>query len=71
MDTKDGLDAVKAELRDAQAAMAEAEAIQRRRRKAVAAAREAGMSKYAIAAELGVNASTVNSIIKAIERTDD
>ena len=58
----------RAELRDSQAAMAQAEEIQLRRRRAVAAALDAGMTKYAVRAELGVSSSTVDSIVKAIER---
>jgi transposase len=69
METRDDpFAAVKAELRESQKAMAQAEEIQLRRRRAVAAARDAGMTKYAIRAELGVSSSTVDSIVKAIER---
>ncbi len=64
-------EALRAELRASQAAMPQAEAITTRRRKAVAAARKAKMSKYAISAELGVSASTVESIIKAAIRNGD
>lgn len=61
-------EAIRAELRDSQKAMKQAEEIQARRRRAVAAALDVKMSKYAIRAELGVSASTVDSIVKAIKR---
>ncbi len=69
METRDDpFAAVKAELRGAQDAMPQAEEIQLRRRRAVAAALDAGMSKYAVRAELGVSSSTVDSIVRAIKR---
>lgn len=55
-------------LRAARDRMPEAEAIRRERQSAVLAAHEAGMSKYKIAALLGVSAPTVTSILKAARR---
>lgn len=55
-------------LKDAQAAMATAEAIRRERQEAVAEALAAGWTKYKIAATLGVRGPTVDSIVKAINR---
>lgn len=43
-------------------------ALRRERQEAVMAAREHGWSKYKIAAVLGVNGPTVDSIIEAAER---
>lgn len=69
METRDDpFAALKAEMRAAQEAMPQAEEIQLRRRRAVAAALDAGMTKYAVRAVLGVSSSTVDSIVKAIER---
>ena len=55
-------------LTEAQADMAAASEILARRRRAVMAAVEFGMSKYKIAAVLGVKGPTVDSIIKSAER---
>ena len=58
-------DDIAAELRDSQAAVLTIDAIRRRRQRAVTAALNAGWTKYRVAAELGVAAPTVDSIIKA------
>jgi DNA-directed RNA polymerase specialized sigma24 family protein len=59
---------IERELAEAQAAVTAAKAATQRRRDAVVAAREAGWSKYKIAAVLGVGAPTVDSIIASAER---
>jgi DNA-binding NarL/FixJ family response regulator len=61
-------EALERKLRDAQAAVVAAREATRLRQEAVAEARRAGWSKYRIAAVLGVERPTVDSIIKAIER---
>ena len=61
-------DDIAAELRDSQAAVLTIDAIRRRRQAAVTAALNAGWTKYRIAAELGVAAPTVDSIIKAARK---
>ncbi len=61
-------DTIAAELRASQAAVLTIDAIRRRRQAAVRAALSAGWTKYRIAAELGVAAPTVDSIIKAAGR---
>ena len=63
-------DDIERELRDAQAAVVAARAARLRRKAAVAAAQQAGWSKYRIAATLGVKAPTVDSIIKAAAPDD-
>lgn len=68
MPENESVDPIEARLRAAQAAMTTADEILRERRAAVAAAREAGWSKYKIAATLGVKGPTVDSIVRAIER---
>lgn len=65
MDTDD---LIAAELRDSQAAVLTIDAIRRRRQAAVMAARDAHWTKYRIAAELGVAAPTVDSIIETVLR---
>ena len=57
-----------ARLRAAKDRMDEARAIQRERQDAVFDANEDGMTKYKIAALLGVSAPTVTSILKAARR---
>lgn len=59
---------IERELTEAQADVIAAKAAPQRRRSAVMAAREAGWSKYKIAAVLGVGAPTVDSIIASAER---
>ena len=61
-------DAIAAELRDSQAAVNTIGAIRHRRQAAVLAALDADWTKYRIAAELGVAAPTVDSVIKAARR---
>ena len=61
-------DPIAAELRESQAAVMTIDAIRRRRQAAVTAALDAGWTKYRVAAELGVAAPTVDSIIKAATR---
>jgi DNA-directed RNA polymerase specialized sigma24 family protein len=58
------------ELTEAQADVLKAKEAPVRRRKAVMLAREAGWSKYKIAATLGVKGPTVDSIISSAERED-
>ena len=60
---------IERELTAAQDAVVKARAASAQRRKAVMLAREHGWSKYRIAAVLGVGGPTVDSIIKATERT--
>jgi DNA-directed RNA polymerase specialized sigma24 family protein len=55
-------------LTEAQAAVVMAREAPVQRRKAVMLAREAGWSKYRIAATLGVKGPTVDSIIASAER---
>jgi DNA-binding NarL/FixJ family response regulator len=64
-------DAIAAELRESQAAVNTIDTIRRRRQAAVLAALDAGWTKYRIAAELGVAAPTVDSVIKAGRRDED
>lgn len=59
---------IERELNEAQADVRKAREASVRRRKAVMLAREAGWSKYKIAATLGVKGPTVDSIIEAAER---
>jgi DNA-directed RNA polymerase specialized sigma24 family protein len=59
---------IERELTEAQADVVKARAAPARRRKAVAAARDAGWSKYRIAATLGVKGPTVDSIIASAGR---
>ena len=62
-------EAIAAELRDSQAAVLYfIDAIRRRRQAAVMAALAAKWTKYRIAAELGVAAPTVDSIIEAVRK---
>lgn len=61
---------IERELRDSQADVLAARAARLRRQAAVAAAQQAGWSKYRIAATLGVKAPTVDSIIKAASPDD-
>lgn len=60
--------AIERELVEAQADIVKARAAPVRRRKAVMAARDAGWSKYKIAATLGVKGPTVDSIIESAGR---
>jgi DNA-directed RNA polymerase specialized sigma24 family protein len=61
--------AIERELADAQAAfLTGTRDLRKRRQEAVVAARAAGMSKYKIAAVMGIKGPTVDSIIKAAER---
>jgi len=59
---------IERELTEAQANVVKAREAADRRRKAVMLARDAGWSKYKIAATLGVKGPTVDSIISAAER---
>ena len=59
------MDPLEQELIDAQAAVQSAKQARIRRPEAVIRAREAGWSKYKIAAVLGVRGPTVDSIISA------
>jgi hypothetical protein len=68
MDTDD---LIAAELRDSQAAVLTIDPIRRRRQAAVMAALDAHWTKYRIAAELGVAAPTVDSIIETVRRERD
>ena len=63
--------AIERELTEAQAAVVKAREAPARRRKAVMLARDAGWSKYRIAAVLGVKGPTVNSIIASAEREQE
>ena len=56
------------ELTEAQAEVVKAREASVRRRKAVMLAKDAGWSKYKIAATLGVKGPTVDSIIASAER---
>lgn len=56
------------ELKEAQADVRAARAAPARRRKAVTQALAAGMTKYKIAAVLGVRGPTVDAIIESAER---
>jgi DNA-directed RNA polymerase specialized sigma24 family protein len=58
------------ELTEAQAAFDRISEIRARRQRAVMAARDAGWSKYRIAAMLNVGAPTVDSIIAAAKRSE-
>jgi len=58
------------ELDEAQAAMPLIREIQLRRQKAVKRALDAGWTKYRIAARLGAKGTTVDAIIKSIERSE-
>jgi DNA-directed RNA polymerase specialized sigma24 family protein len=60
--------AIERELIAAQAEVKKAREAPLRRRKAVMAARDAGWSKYKIAATLGVKGPTVDSIIASAKR---
>jgi DNA-directed RNA polymerase specialized sigma24 family protein len=60
--------AIERELAEAQADVIKAREAPARRRKAVMLARDAGWSKYRIAAVLGVKGPTVDSIIESAER---
>ena len=60
--------AIERELTEAQADVVKAREAPARRRKAVMLARDAGWSKYRIAAVLGVKGPTVDSIIASAER---
>ena len=59
---------IERELAEAQADVIKAREAPARRRKAVMLARDAGWSKYRIAATLGVKGPTVDSIIASAER---
>ena len=59
---------IERELAEAQADVIKAREAPARRRKAVVLARDAGWSKYRIAAVLGVKGPTVDSIIASAER---
>ena len=59
---------IERELTEAQADVVKAREAPARRRKAVVLARDAGWSKYRIAAVLGVKGPTVDSIIASAER---
>ena len=59
---------IERELTEAQADVIKAREATDRRRKAVMLARDAGWSKYKIAATLGVKGPTVDSIIASAER---
>ena len=59
---------IERELDEAQADVIKAREAPARRRKAVMLARDAGWSKYRIAATLGVKGPTVDSIIASAER---
>jgi DNA-directed RNA polymerase specialized sigma24 family protein len=59
---------IERELTEAQADVIKAREAPDRRRKAVMLARDAGWSKYKIAATLGVKGPTVDSIIASAER---
>jgi DNA-directed RNA polymerase specialized sigma24 family protein len=61
---------IERELTEAQADVVKAREASVRRRKAVMLARDAGWSKYKIAATLGVKGPTVDSIISSAERGD-
>ena len=61
--------AIERELHEAQAAfLAGTHDLRKRRQEAVVAARAAGLSKYKIAAVMGIKGPTVDSIISAAER---
>ena len=60
--------AIERELAQAQADVIKAREAPARRRRAVVLARDAGWSKYRIAATLGVKGPTVDSIIESAER---
>lgn len=61
--------AIERELHDAQAAfLAGTHELRKRRQEAVVRARATGMSKYKIAAVMGIKGPTVDSIIKSAER---
>jgi DNA-directed RNA polymerase specialized sigma24 family protein len=64
-------DALERELREAQADFARLTAARLRRQAAVTQAKYAGWSKYRIAAVLGVERPTVDSILKAAARGED
>lgn len=59
---------IERDLTQAQAAVEAAKNAPRQRRAAVVRAREAGWSKYRIAATLGVKGPTVDAIISAADR---
>lgn len=59
---------IERELTEAQADVIKARQAPARRRRAVVLARDAGWSKYRIAATLGVKGPTVDSIIASAER---
>lgn len=60
---------IKRELTEAQAAVEQARNAPRLRRAAVMRARDAGWSKYKIAATLGVKGPTVDAIISSAKRS--
>ena len=62
---------IERELTEAQADVVKAREAPARRRKAVMLARDAGWSKYRIAAVLGVKGPTVDSIIASAERKQE
>jgi DNA-binding NarL/FixJ family response regulator len=60
------------ELADAQKAFRDGTSrLRKRRQEAVTRALDAGLTKYKIAATLGVKGSTVDSIISAVERKQE
>lgn len=61
-------DEIRRELTEAQADVTKAREAPARRRKAVMLAKDAGWSKYKIAATLGVKGPTVDAIIESAER---
>jgi DNA-binding NarL/FixJ family response regulator len=66
----DAPDPIERQLVDAQAAIEAAREATRVRQQAVRAALDAGWTKYRIAKTLGVNAPTVDSIIRTLERQE-
>jgi DNA-directed RNA polymerase specialized sigma24 family protein len=67
--SEESADDIGRELADAQADFkAETQRVRQRRQAAVVRARQAEWSKYKIAATMGVNAPTVDSIIKTAKR---
>jgi DNA-directed RNA polymerase specialized sigma24 family protein len=62
---------IERELTEAQADVIKAREAPARRRRAVMLAKDAGWSKYKIAATLGVKGPTVDSIISAAERKQE
>lgn len=62
--------AIERELTEAQAAFAAISEVRLRRQRAVIRARQAGWSKYRIAAVLGVGGPTVDSIISSAKSSE-